>query len=61
MKWMPRAKWLVAGAVFVLLFFDAYALWSVNRLLAVASLVLDGLMLVYFVVAGYHSGSKEQR
>ena len=59
MKWIRRTGWLI-GVVFVALLTNAYALWSVNRPLAIANLVLDALILVYSVVAGYRSSPKEQ-
>jgi hypothetical protein len=58
MNWMGRANWLV-GAVFVLLIMNALALWPVNRVIAGANLVADGLILVYSVVQGYRSPTKE--
>ena len=59
MKWIRGIGWLI-GLVFVALTVNAYALWSVNRPLAVANLVLDALILVYSVVAGYRSSLNEQ-
>jgi hypothetical protein len=40
---------------------NALALWQVNRVIAAANLVGDGLILVYSVVEGYRSPTKEQR
>ena len=45
----------IVGAVFVVLVIDAYGLWSANRALAMANLVLAGLILVFSVVGGYRT------
>lgn len=54
MNWVRRANWLI-GVIFVLLTFNAFELWPVNRPLAITNLVIDGLILVYSVVAGYRN------
>ena len=54
MKATRLVNWIV-GAVFVVLAVDAYGLWSVNRALAMANLVLAGLILVFSVVGGYRT------
>lgn len=57
MNWIRSSNWLI-GVTFVLLTFNAFELWSVNRPLAIANLVLDGLILVYSFVAGYRNPSR---
>ncbi len=45
----------IFGAIFVVLLINAYGLWSANRVLAIANLVLDVLILVFFAVGGYRA------
>ncbi len=54
MKAKRLVNWIF-GAIFVALLINAYGLWSVNRALAITNLVLDGLILVFFAVAGYRT------
>ncbi len=54
MKGLRLVNWIF-GAIFVVLLINAYGLWSSNRVLAIANLVLDGLILVFFAVGGYRA------